>query len=210
MATDWAAWHEAYDDPSSARAARLGVVQDAIRDLLDSWPPGECRVLSLCAGTGRDLLGVLARHPAKHQVRGRLIELDSDLAATAREGAAAAGLERLEVVAADAGSTDSYFGALPADLVLACGVFGNISDTDVEATVRAMRSLCAEGGTVIWTRHRRHPDLTPAIRRWFAEAGFIEQAFTSPGIDAFAVGVQRLTEPPLPLAAPQQLFTFVR
>ncbi|MBA3844408.1 MAG: class I SAM-dependent methyltransferase [Actinobacteria bacterium] len=210
MATDWAAWHEAYDDPSSARAARLRVVQGYVRDVLDSRLVLECRVLSLCAGTGLDLLGVLASHPAKSLVRGRLVELDSGLAATAREGAKAAGLEHLEVVVADAGSTDSYLGAVPADLVLACGVFGNISDGDVEATVHAMRSVCGDGGTVIWTRHRRQPDLTPAIRRWFAEAGFVEQGFTTPGLDAFAVGVQRLAEPPLAFAAGQQLFTFVR
>jgi hypothetical protein len=143
-------------------------------------------------------------------VRGRLVELDSELAAAAREGVKAAGLEQLEVVVGDAGSTDSYLGAVPADLVLACGVFGNISDRDVETTVRVMRSLCAARGTVIWTRHRRRPDLTPAIRQWFAGAGFAEQGFTSPGIDAFAVGVHRLAEPPLALSAGQQLFTFTR
>ena len=101
-------------------------------------------------------------------------------------------------------------GAVPADLVIACGVFGNISDRDVEATVRAMPSLCSQGGTVIWTRHRYAPDLTPAIRRWFAEVGFAEQAFTSPGVDSFAVGVHRLDEPGVTLSVGRQLFTLTR
>ena len=116
--------------------------------------------------------------------------------------------QELEVVVADAGLTDSYVGAVPADLVIVCGVFGNISDRDVEATVRAMPSLCSQGGAVIWTRHRHEPDLTPAIRRWFADAGFAEQAFTSPGIDSFAVGVHRLNGPGVTLSAGRQLFTF--
>ncbi len=165
-------------------------------------------MVSLCAGKGLDLLGVLSSHPARQLVRGRLVELDSDLAAAARGVAETAGLSKLEVVVADAGLTDSYVGAVPADLVIVCGVFGNISDRDVEATVRAMPSLCSQGGTVIWTRHRHEPDLTPAIRRWFGDAGFAEQAFTSPGIDSFAVGVHRLNGPGVTLSAGRQLFTF--
>jgi hypothetical protein len=70
-------------------------------------------------------------------------------------------------------------GAVPADLVLVCGVFGNISDDDVKTTVLALPTLCAHGGTVIWTRHRREPDLTGAIRTWFKEAGFVERAFVA-------------------------------
>jgi hypothetical protein len=186
------------------------VVQGFIRDFLDGRSDRESRVVSLCAGKGLDLLGVLSSHPAKQLVTGRLVELNSDLAAAAREVAETAGLNNLEVVVADAGLTDSYVGAVPADLVIACGVFGNISDRDVEATVRAMPSLCSQGGTVIWTRHRYAPDLTPAIRRWFAEAGFAEQAFTSPGVDSFAVGVHRLDEPGVTLSVGRQLFTFTR
>ena len=33
---------------------------------------------------------------------------------------------------------------------------------------------------MIWTRHRREPDLTPQIRAWFTGAGFEELAFGSP------------------------------
>ncbi len=36
-------------------------------------------------------------------------------------------LRGVEVIAADASMTDAYVGAVPADLVLLCGVIGNIS-----------------------------------------------------------------------------------
>ncbi len=210
MKADWPAWHEQYEDPHSALTARLGVVQGFIREFLDSRPGQHSRVISMCAGKGLDLLGVLALHPAKGQVAARLVELDPGLADEARQAARAAGLEDIEVVVADAGRSDVYVGAVPADLTLACGVFGNISDGDVEATVRAMPALCARGGTVVWTRHRHEPDLTPAIRRWFSEAGLAEQAFSSPGVGSFAVGVHRLEGPARALVTGRQLFTFTR
>ena len=143
-------------------------------------------------------------------MRGRLVELDPGLAAAALDAAKAAELTDIEVVVADAGVTDSYLGAAPVDLVIACGVLGNISDHDVETTVRAMPSLCNQGGTVIWTLHRSPPDPTPTIRHWFSEAGFSEQSFTSPGVNSFAVGVHRLDGPTDTLIAGQRLFTFLR
>ena len=93
---------------------------------------------------------------------------------------------------ADAGLTDAYVGAVPADLVLACGVFGNVSDADVEPTVEALPELCAPRAVVVWTRHRRDPDLTPAIRAWFRGAGFDERGFESSPTGSWAVGMQRL------------------
>ena len=60
----WVRWHEAYQDPGSAQFRRLVLVQSEIRQALDAAPPGPIRVLSLCAGNGRDLLEVL-RAPAE-------------------------------------------------------------------------------------------------------------------------------------------------
>lgn len=42
-----------------------------------------------------------------------------------------------------------YADAVPADLVLLCGIFGNIPDADVQATVRAAPQLCAPGAEVV-------------------------------------------------------------
>ena len=208
-ATDWGAWHNSYADPDSILGERLRVIQMFIGDFLDSRPEGELAALSLCAGKGLDLLGVLSHHPSASRVKARLIELDSDLAAEARQTAARDGLRRVEVVVGDASRTDAFIGSVPADLVLACGVFGNLSDKDVERTVRVMPELCAERGVVIWTRHNWHPDLNPSIRRWFSEAGFIERGFVSPRPESYAVGMNELRASPQPLSAGTRLFTFI-
>jgi hypothetical protein len=112
------------------------------------------------------------------------------------------------VLQADAGITDACAGAVPAEVVVACGIFGNISDSDIRATVAALPSLCAPGALVVWTRHRRPPDLTPAIRSWFAEAGFREEAFDISQDGFMSVGAHRLTGEPPALVLGQRLFTF--
>jgi hypothetical protein len=140
---DWVRWHRAYDVPDSYLARRLAMVQRRIRDWLDAQPAGRPRVVSLCAGEGRDLLGVLAGHPRGHDVDARLIELDPDNCAVARAAVERAGLDSVEVVLADASLSDACAGAVPADLVLACGIFGNVSDADVQNAIAALPSLCS-------------------------------------------------------------------
>jgi hypothetical protein len=95
---------------------------------------------------------------------------------------------------------------VPANIALFCGVFGNITNEDIARTVRALPTLLAPGGEVLWTRHRNEPDLTPAIRDWFVEAGFEEMAFFP---DTFAVGTHRLTTTPASFEAGVTLFEFV-
>ncbi|MGH3780504.1 MAG: hypothetical protein ACRDRO_07715 [Pseudonocardiaceae bacterium] len=73
---DWCAWHDDYDQPDSVLGRRLRVVQQQIWQALDDCPPGPLRVVSLCAGQGHDLLGVLARHSRREDVTARLVELD--------------------------------------------------------------------------------------------------------------------------------------
>jgi len=116
--------------------------------------------------------------------------------AAARVAAGVAGLGGVRVERADAGDLASYVGAVPADLVLLVGVFGNTSDADVRGTVEALPELCGPGATVIWTRGRRAPDLTPAIRRWLTDSGFVERAFHAPDDALFSVGVHRFTGRP--------------
>ena len=116
----------------------------------------------------------------------------------------------MHAVIGDAGRTATYAGWVPAKLVLVCGVFGNVSDPDVRKTIKALPTLCEDGATVIWTRHRRDPDLTPTIRAWFDAAGFQERTFDSPGLDRYAVGVHQLVEPPQPYDPDLALFTFTR
>jgi hypothetical protein len=205
---DWVAWHGDYEGGDTPLRRRLEIVQHHVRTFLGAFPASPVRVLSMCAGEARDLRGAVA-DLERRDLCGRLVELNPDLALRARRGCEALGLADLEVVVGDAGHTRAYAGAVPVDLVLACGVFGNISDADVETTVRALPSMCAAGATVIWTRHRRPPDLTVSIRRWLGESGFEEVAFDPVPDSPGSVGVARYADEPRSLAD-QQLFTFTR
>jgi hypothetical protein len=151
--------------------------------------------------------GDLATHPRREDVTVLLVELDPRNTAIAERAAGAAGLRSVEVRAGDAALTDGYAGMVPADLVLMCGVFGNVSDADVRATVGFASQLCATGGTVIWTRHRRSPDLVPRICDWFAEQGFEQRWLSAPG-ENFGLGVHRFTGRPRPLERGARMFTF--
>jgi len=202
---DWVAWHAAYDNPASALSQRLAIVERHIRAAFDACPPGPIRLVSLCAGQGHDVIGALADHPRARDVQARLVELDRENVARARAQAPAG----VEVECADASDTSAYAGAVPADVVLANGVFGNISPTDIEHTINRLPSLCAPNATVVWTRHRREPDATPAIRAWFAAAGFGEIAFEAPDGFIFGVGVHRLARDPDPFLPGVKLFDFV-
>jgi hypothetical protein len=121
-----------------------------------------------------------------------------------------AGLTGVRLLDRDAGLSSSYLDAAPADLVLMCGVFGNLSDVDVRRLIEFLPALCRPGATLIWTRSRRAPDLTPSIRSWLATARFTELAFTAPPDVLGSVGTHRFDGEPLPLAPDRQLFSFVR
>jgi hypothetical protein len=162
---------DAYELPDSALWRWLRTVQARVRAALDTGPPGPLRVISVCAGQGRDLLDVLDEHPRRDDVTARLVELEPRNAALAEHTAKSLGVGRIEVVVGDAGLTTHYRGMVPADLVLLCGVFGNLTDQDVERTVAYCPQLCKTGGTVVWTRHRRPPDQVPRICQWLRERG---------------------------------------
>ncbi len=204
----WHSWHRAYDDPDSDLSHRLAAVKQQIRAMLDQAPAGPLRAISMCAGQGRDLIGALAGHPRRADVTARLVELDPRLAESARAAARGAGLPGVEVLTADAGLTDNYAGLAPADLVLACGIFGNISDQDIERTAGYCTQLCARGGTVIWTRSHQAPDLVPQICDWFSARGF-ELAWISDPCTDWTVAAYRLAAAPAPLEAGARMFTFV-
>lgn len=203
---DWHAWHRPYAEPGSPLARRLRVVQEHVVRWLDERPEPELSVVSMCAGQGHDLLGVLAERADAGRVRATLIEFDERNVAAAREHATS--LPEVSVVRGDAGDPAVYSGAVPADLVLMAGVLGNISDTDVRATIAVLPQLCAAGATVIWTRTRRAPDLTPSIRAWLAAEGFVEQAFTAPDDVLFTVGAHRFAGRPQALTATDRFFRF--
>jgi len=156
---DWQRWHTSYDDPRSPLSQRLVEVRRQVRLALDRSVPGAIRLLSLCAGDGRD-------------------------------------------------DTSACAGAAPADLLLMCGIFGNVGDDDVERTVSAVPSLLATGGTVIWTRSTRAPDLIPRIRSWFEEVGVEEVSFAAAPAPGWSVGAGVHRGPTAPFVAGRRLFAF--
>ena len=207
--TDWVAWHSSYSDASSSLSRRLAVVRVRIGDVLDAVEGrGPIRILSLCAGDGRDLLPELAARRALRATTS-LVERDDRLAAAART--AASGLAGVQIRQDDAGDTATFRDVLPVDLLLLCGIFGNISTADIHATVTAVPSMLATGGTVIWTRGWfAHEDLRPTIRDWFAHAGLNEVAFDCDP-ERFGVGVASASnEPASKRIVPSRLFTFTR
>jgi len=209
VSRDWQEWHTQYDDPGSALSKRLVAVRGALRELLAA-ADGPVRLLSLCSGDGRDSLPVVAE--SRVPVAGVLVELDAGLAARARSDAPAG----IEVRTADAGTTSSYADAAPVDVLLECGIFGNISDDDIARTVAATPSLLRTGGHVIWTRGNNVPldptsyDGDPAelVRRLFVDDGFAEVAFVSDP-SGFRVGVGRWPGPDGVPDPDRRLFDFV-
>lgn len=211
--TDWQQWHNAYDDPASRLSERLRVVQTHVAAALDerAGQPGPIRIVSMCAGQGRDVIGALEEHPRRNDVAAVLVELGEGLAEAARASARAGGLAGVSVRCADASMTDSYVDATPADIMLACGVFGNISVEDIHHTIDELPMLCTPGATVIWTRYGRPgDDLAPDICRWFVDRGFEEARFDASDERSYRVGSHRLVADPPAFEPGVRLFQFVR
>lgn len=213
MGKDWVAWHRDYEDPSSSLARRLQVVRNELRAALTGARSagGELRLISICAGDGRDVLPLLAE--GGRDVRALLVELDPMLCSRARSTAAQLGLTGVEIRTGDAGVIDAYPDFTPAHVVLACGVFGNITLQDARQTVAALPSLLADDGIVVWTRGRNDdgPDPSTAIRELFTAHGFTEVGFTAPDDARFRVGTHRLDVRPthVPVQPALRMFTFI-
>jgi hypothetical protein len=206
---DYVRWHDDYEQPGSHLHQRLQVVIRMIRRALDALPAGPIRVVSLCAGQGADILGAAEHHARAADLQGRLVELEPHNVEQARARITELGLG-LEAVAADASTSDAYIEAVPADLVLACGIFGNISDADIERTVRFLPSLCAAGAWVIWTRHARDEALFERLQGWLVDSSLEPVEVEVSPERAWGVGANRLAGPPPPFAPGQHLFTFTR
>lgn len=209
----WQQWHQGYDDPESSLSRRLQVVRRYVAQALtEAATP--VRLVSLCAGDGRDSIPVIAE--SGRDVEALLVELDPWLAEAARDRGTEHGVP-VTVRTVDAGLPSSFSDHVPASIFLLCGVFGNISDDDIADTIQAMPALLAQNGVVVWTRGDHEVDgktsaVAPSerVRRSFIDAGFTEVEFTSPSDAAFRVGMHRWphpTEPPVP--EDQRLFSFL-
>jgi ubiquinone/menaquinone biosynthesis C-methylase UbiE len=208
---DWLSWHKHYDAAESPLNQRLALVQQAIRECLPDGLAAPYTILDICAGDGRDLIEVLGIYEHKEFLRGRLIELDPRLVSEAQERATAAQLpSSVKIIQGDASQTHAYRSDIPADLILICGVFGNISDDDVAVTIQNLSKFCKQGTRVIWTRNRRTPDRTGVTRSLLIENGFDEIEFTSTDDDSYGVGVTAFTSAPPDIGDNVIMFRFVK
>lgn len=207
--TDWRAWHEEYDDPGSRLSRRLEVVRARLSEILDGLDAPAPRLLALCAGDARDVVPVLRSRPNGDHVAAVLVEIDEMLAERARASARAVGLRNVEVRSADAGDPESFRDVLPVDVLMLCGIFGNVEPSTVRHIARRVPAMVRSGGAVIWTRGGEGPDdPRPQVRRWFIDAGMSELSFDGPP-ETYGVGVNRVERARPIEAEPARLFTFV-
>lgn len=201
--SDWDAWHDPYDDPNSALSQRLQEVRRQIELALIGRPLARCGS-SACAPAGAWMSCPSSRRTGEAATLPDGSSSSTPATPPTREHAP----DGIDVVQEDAGTTDACVGAVPADLLLFCGIFGNVADDDVRRAAAAVPGLCAYGATVVWTRSTHAPDLTPSIRRWLKDAGVTETSFVAEQPEGWSVGAGVFTGEPRPLPEGVRLFAF--
>lgn len=132
---------------------RLGAVQSHLTDCLDDAAPGPLRLVSICAGDGRDVIGVLESHPRRADVEAWLVELDRKSVESGRKSAEAKGLtDRVTFINGDATDYATYSNILPCDIVMMCGVLGHVRPSERAEMVKKAARFCKPGGAIVWTR----------------------------------------------------------
>lgn len=210
MPKNWFEWHNLYQTETRLQQ-RLQIVQSYIATALDAQPAGTIQVVSACAGDGRDLLGTLATHPRRADVRARLVELNPHLVEQGQASLAEAGLaEQIEFVQGDATLSDNYAGAVPADLVIVCGIFGNLADeAALQQLIGNLKFLAKPGAFIPWTRGNRDGiTYSDIVRRHFEAAHFEEVEFRLTATGDMGVGLHRYRSETAPLPTNEHLFVF--
>jgi hypothetical protein len=202
----WYSWHAPYDDIVSEQSDRLEAVQDLLVDFFDGAPAGPLRALSVCSGQSRDLLPILISHPRGAGTRATMLELDPLNASFLHGALGSTALTEVDVVVADAGHTSAYDGAVPADLVLLCGVFANVDLADAGRTADLLPALCTPGATVVWSSYGAGlADVDAVVER--LEAGPFERVVLH-AAGTWVVGAHRFTGATAPLPVGEWVFTF--
>ncbi|MCU0542756.1 MAG: class I SAM-dependent methyltransferase family protein [Oscillatoriaceae cyanobacterium Prado104] len=210
MPKDWFEWHDLYQTQDVLQQ-RLEIVQKYISDSLDAAPKGTIQVVSACSGDGRDLLGVLANHPRAKDVRARLVELNPQLAERGKQAIAQLGLaDQIEFINGDATLTASFAGAVPADIAIVCGIFGNLPDEEVlQQLIRNLPYFLKTGGFALWTRgHRDGVNYSERVRQIFQENQFTEVDFQLTATGNMGVGRHRFEGQTLAAPIDEQFFVF--
>lgn len=205
---DWADWHRMYKSNEHLKA-RLELVRHTLRQVLDSRPPGRIRLISICAGDGRDILEDVSKHPRRDDIQAWLIDSDAPSVVRGQAAAAKLGLDRsVHFRHADAASGQSYIDIVPADILVVSGFIGRFTFQELEKFVARLPALCASGAAVIWSRHifgNRGTDIS-RLRELFHAHQFQEQAFAVASTNGYGVGWQCFIGTPLALERNLVLF----
>ncbi|MBD2598038.1 class I SAM-dependent methyltransferase family protein [Nostoc spongiaeforme FACHB-130] len=209
MPKDWYEWHDLYKTEPRLQQ-RLEIVREFIGYSLNASPDGAIRIVSVCAGDGRDLLGTLENHPRRNDVHARLVELNPQLVERGRATIESLGLtKQIEFINGDAAIASNYVGAVPADIVIACGVFGNLTEAELNRLLDNLSFLSKPGAFVIWTRgHSNGIPYSDNVRKILSASGFAEVNFKLTATGDMGVGLHRYLGENLPQSKEQQLFVF--
>ncbi len=206
---DWIAWHDGYRTNDELKA-RLSLVRTLIAHSLSGAPAGEIALLSLCCGDARDILGSLPTHPRRTDVQGWLLDINPTLIDTAKQAIIRHGLaSSVSAIIADATMASSYTGVLPANVIILCGVLGNVERDEISRLIRNLRTLCASSAFVIWTRHTRGgPHQVERIQKEFASNQFSSVKLLTTPQEHFNIGLNCYAGPTNGLHQDKRLFSF--
>jgi hypothetical protein len=148
----WSGWPtEAYAE--NRYRLRLETVQKHLIHCLDIAPPGPLRLISICAGDGRDVIGVLQTHQRRNNMSAWLVELDPQSVAAGICYSSIVGLQdTVRFINRDATDYATFDDIAPADIILVCGVWGHVPARERVSLAGALPALCRPCGTVTWTR----------------------------------------------------------
>ena len=101
--------------------------------------------------------------------------------------------EQIEFINGDATISFNYVEAVPADIVIVCGIFGNLADeAELNRLLGNLSFLSKQGAFVIWTRgHFNGISYSETVRRLLRESGFEEVNFKLTATGDMGVGLHR-------------------
>ncbi len=207
----WSGWPEAaYQQPGYRQ--RLQAVQEHLAQSLDCAPNGPVRIISICAGDGRDIIGVLSSHRRRTDVQAWLIELNHQSVVAGIRQAKNAGLEdRVTFLNTDATLYATYKDIAPAEIILLSGVWGHVPAQERASLAGGLASFCNPRGTLIWTRGvSQGIGRLREIQAHFSAPAWEEERLTLTPDNNWAVASYCHCGPPQELPRSGQVFRFQR
>ena len=205
---EWNGWPEQAYQKAHYRL-RLEMVQQHLTECLDAAPSGSVRIISMCAGDGRDVIGAVQSHARRRDVIAWLVELDQHSVAAGVRNAKIAGLDGTVNFRNEDATDYASYPFAPADILLVCGVWGHVPVCERDLLIRALTRLCKPGGMVVWTRGvSKRPDRVHEIEAHFANSEWEQCRHSFTADQKWAVVSQRYCGPLRELPASGKFFHF--